>query len=74
MLDIWCCNQMCLIIYGGGDECIFEQEPLQKLAKEQQLMSYQHKGYWQCMDTLREKLDLEKLWVSGKAPWKKWND
>lgn len=58
----------------GGDECIFEQEPLQKLAKEQQLMSYQHKGYWQCMDTLREKLDLEKLWVSGKAPWKKWND
>ena len=59
--------------YLDGDECIFEKEPLRKLAEEGQLMSYQHKGYWQCMDTLREKNQLEKLWKSGKAPWKVWD-
>jgi len=59
--------------YLDGDECIFEKEPLRKLAEEGQLMSYQHKGYWQCMDTLREKNQLEKLWTSGKAPWKVWD-
>ena len=59
--------------YLDGDECVFEKEPLRKLAEEGQLMSYQHKGYWQCMDTLREKNQLEKLWKSGKAPWKVWD-
>ena len=59
--------------YLGGDDCVFEKEPLRKLAEEGQLMSYQHKGYWQCMDTLREKNQLEKLWKSGKAPWKVWD-
>ncbi len=59
--------------YLDGDDCIFEKEPLRKLADEGQLMSYQHKGFWQCMDTLREKNQLEKLWKSGKAPWKVWN-
>ncbi len=59
--------------YLDGDESVFEKEPLRKLAEEGQLMSYQHKGYWQCMDTLREKNQLEKLWKSGKAPWKVWD-
>ena len=59
--------------YLDGDECVFEKEPLRKLAEEGQLMSYQHKGYWQCMDTLREKNQLENLWKSGKAPWKVWD-
>ena len=59
--------------YLDGDECVFEKEPLRKLVEEGQLMSYQHKGYWQCMDTLREKNQLEKLWKSGKAPWKVWD-
>lgn len=58
--------------YLTGDDCIFEQEPLKRLAEEGQLMSYQHRGFWQCMDTLREKIELENLWKSGKAPWKVW--
>lgn len=58
--------------YLTGDDCIFEQEPLRRLAAEGQLMSYQHKGFWQCMDTMREKTELETLWKSGHAPWKVW--
>ncbi len=58
--------------YLSGDSCIFEQEPLRRLAEAGELMSYQHKGFWQCMDTLREKMELETLWNSGKAPWKVW--
>ena len=58
--------------YLGSDECVFEQEPLMKLAAEGQLMSYQHKGFWQCMDTKREKDALEQLWNEHKAPWKVW--
>ena len=58
--------------YLTDDDCVFEQEPLQRLAEEGQLMSYQHRGFWQCMDTLREKMELETLWNSGKAPWKVW--
>lgn len=58
--------------YLTGDECIFEQEPMRKLAEEGQLMSYQHKGFWQCMDNIREKEILEKQIASGKAPWIKW--
>ena len=56
-----------------GDGCAFEQEILQQLAKEGELMSYQHTGFWQCMDTLREKMELERLWKSGEAPWKVWD-
>ncbi len=59
--------------YLTGDDCVFEKEPLRRLAEEGELMSYQHKGYWQCMDTTREKTQLEKLWKSGKAPWKVWD-
>ncbi len=58
--------------YLEGDHTVFEKEPLQRLADEGQLMSYMHKGYWQCMDNLREKSDLEKLISAGKAPWIKW--
>lgn len=59
--------------YLTGDDCIFEQEPLRRLAAEGELMSYQHKGFWQCMDTMREKTELERLWKSGHAPWKVWD-
>lgn len=59
--------------YLDGDNCVFEQEPLEKLAKQGELMSYMHTGFWQCMDTAREKETLEKLWASGQAPWKVWD-
>lgn len=58
--------------YIENDATVFEREPLERLANEGELMSYMHKGFWQCMDTKREKDILEKLWQSGKAPWKKW--
>lgn len=58
--------------YIYGDMCVFEKGPLEQLAKEGQLMSYMHKGYWQCMDTLFEKQNLDEVWKSGKAPWKIW--
>ncbi len=55
-----------------GDETIFEKEPLQALVDKKQLMSFYHDGFWQCMDTQREKNKLEELWNNGKAPWKIW--
>lgn len=58
--------------YIEGDNTTFEQEPLNRLVKEQQLISYVHRGFWQCMDTFREKQQLEKLWVEGNPPWKIW--
>ncbi len=58
--------------YIDGDETIFEKEPLERLAKNGNLMSFMHKGFWQCMDNKREMDMLEKLWQSGTAPWKKW--
>lgn len=60
--------------YIEGDQTVFEREPLEKLAKEGQLMSYMHKGFWQCMDNVREKEMLEKLLAANQAPWKKWED
>lgn len=57
-----------------GDDTIFEKEPLEKLAAEGQLMSYTHRGFWQCMDNAREKDILEKLWENGTAQWKSWDD
>lgn len=56
----------------GGDQSSWEGEPLTRLATEGQLMAFQHSGFWQPMDTLREKSLLEDLWASGKAPWKVW--
>ena len=55
-----------------GDQISWEAEPMSHLAKEQQLMAFPHYGFWQAMDTLREKNYLEELWQSGNAPWKKW--
>ena len=60
--------------YIDGDNTPFEVEPLNNLVRDNQLNAYIHKGYWQCMDTLREKEKLEKLWNSGNAPWKIWED
>jgi glucose-1-phosphate cytidylyltransferase len=56
--------------YIEGDRTQFEREPLERLAKENQLMAFRHEGFWQCMDTIHEKQVLEKAWQSGKAPWK----
>jgi glucose-1-phosphate cytidylyltransferase len=58
--------------YIEGDATLFEREPLENLAKDGQLMAYQHHGFWQCMDTLRDKVRLESLWDTGDAPWKVW--
>ena len=60
--------------YLEDDTTIFEHEPLERLATEGELMSYSHEGFWQCMDTQREKITLEKLWENGAAPWKVWKD
>ena len=59
--------------YLDGDETVFEQGPMQRLAAEGQLKSFYHDGFWQCMDTQREMKKLEELWQSGKAPWKIWD-
>ena len=56
----------------ANDQTIWEQEPLEQLAAQCQLTAYRHDGFWQCMDTLRDKVKLESLWESGQAPWKKW--
>ena len=58
--------------YLQDDDTIWEQEPLQRLAAEGELMAWQHPGFWQPMDTLRDKTYLEELWASGNAPWKTW--
>lgn len=60
--------------YIKGDTTVFEKEPLERLAEEGELVSYYHNGYWQCMDTKREKDKLEELWATNQAPWKKWKD
>ncbi len=60
--------------YIDGDDTVFERDPLEKLAKEGQLMSYIHRGFWQCMDNKREMEMLEKYLKTGTAPWKKWED
>jgi glucose-1-phosphate cytidylyltransferase len=54
------------------DETVLEQEPLQSLARDEQLAAFRHRGFWQPMDTLRDKMHLERLWLSGEAPWKVW--
>ena len=56
----------------AGDPTVFEAEPLEGLAADGQLMAFKHLGFWQAMDTLREKTLLESMWSSGKAPWKQW--
>jgi glucose-1-phosphate cytidylyltransferase len=58
--------------YLEGDNTVFEREPLEMLAKKGELMSYMHKGFWQCMDNKREMEMLEKMLEKNTAPWKKW--
>lgn len=55
-----------------GDSTVFEKEPLEKLVANNQLMAYRHDGFWQCMDTKREKEKLDDMWNKGEAPWKQW--
>ncbi len=59
--------------YLENDTTVFEQEPLEKLARENQVKAYHHDGFWQCMDTSRDREKLESLWKAGNAPWKIWN-
>ena len=59
--------------YIDGDQIQWERKPMEKLAKDGQLMAYKHSGFWQCMDTLRDKHLLNQLWDSGVAPWKIWD-
>ncbi|GLQ07900.1 glucose-1-phosphate cytidylyltransferase [Sneathiella chinensis] len=59
--------------YIEGDDTQFEKEPLERLARDGQLMAYRHQSFWQCMDTIRDKKRLEEMWASGQAPWNSWS-
>lgn len=61
-----------VLSYLKDDQTVWEQEPLMRLAEDGELMAYEHQGFWQPMDTLRDKNLLEDLWIDGKAPWKTW--
>jgi glucose-1-phosphate cytidylyltransferase len=61
------------IDYIGGDETVWEREPMERLAADGQLSAYQHRGFWHPMDTLRDRNHLEELWSTGQAPWKAWS-
>ena len=63
-----------MIDYIEGDQTTFEREPLERLAAEGQLQAYRYDGFWQCMDTLRDKTQLEELLEKNSAPWKVWNE
>jgi glucose-1-phosphate cytidylyltransferase len=58
--------------YLADDTTVLEKKPLEQLAAQGQLMAYKHAGFWQCMDDVRQKVQLEKLWATGKAPWQVW--
>ncbi len=68
------CEPKLFSYIAKGDNVVFERAPLKKLAAKKQLAAYKHYGFWKCMDVLRDKLELEELWKSGKAPWKVWRD
>ena len=59
-------------IPNNADDVMWEEDPLHQLSKGGKLMAYQHKGFWKCMDALRDKLELEEIWNTGNAPWKIW--
>ncbi|HUW75515.1 MAG TPA: sugar phosphate nucleotidyltransferase, partial [Gallionella sp.] len=61
-----------VIDYIADDKTLWERQPMERLAEESQLAAFHHQGFWQPMDTLRDKMHLEELWQSGKAPWKVW--
>jgi glucose-1-phosphate cytidylyltransferase len=60
--------------YIDGDSTVLEREPLERLSEEGKLGVYKHDGYWQCMDTQRDKVLLENYWQTGEAPWKIWKE
>jgi glucose-1-phosphate cytidylyltransferase len=60
--------------YLEGDETVLEKAPLERLAADGQLMGYIHKGFWSCMDTLRDRNKLEAMWNAGNAPWRTWDN
>jgi glucose-1-phosphate cytidylyltransferase len=60
--------------YIDGDDTVWEQEPLQALARDGQLAAYRHHGFWQSMDSLRDRMVLEQFWEGGNPPWKVWSD
>lgn len=62
-----------VIDYIDGDDTIWEREPMERLASDGQLSAFAHRGFWQPMDTLRDRTRLEELWNSGSAPWKRWS-
>ena len=66
------CMEPEVLDYIDGDATVLEKEPLEELARDGELVAYKHHGFWQPMDTLRDKNHLEELWDSGKAPWKLW--
>ncbi len=59
--------------YISGDETVFEKEPLEQIAADGELIAYKHSGFWKCMDTQRDKMQLENMIASKKAPWMRWN-
>ena len=66
------CDPGVLEFIPEGDQIVFEQKPLQDLAKKEEIYTYRHRGFWMPMDTVRDKSILCKLWGSGEAPWKIW--
>ncbi len=68
------CQPQVLDYIGPGNEVIFERDPLEQLAEEGQLHAFKHEGFWQPMDTLKDKIQLTHMWENGTAPWKKWED
>jgi glucose-1-phosphate cytidylyltransferase len=66
------CESKVLDYITQGDATVFEQQPLQNMAQDGELFCYNHPGFWKCMDTLRDKAELNELWQSGAAPWKTW--
>ncbi len=59
--------------YIDDDDVYFQKEPMERLAADGQLMAYRHESFWQCMDTMRDRVMLERLWSTGRAPWRVWN-
>jgi glucose-1-phosphate cytidylyltransferase len=60
--------------YLEGDQTVLETTPMEKLVADNQLMAYKHEGFWQCMDTIRDRQYLEEEWAAGRARWKIWKD
>ena len=68
------CNSGIFHYLSSHDDCILEREPFEKLAADGEMSAYCHRGFWKCMDTQRDRSELEKLWNAGSPPWKIWED